>query len=278
MNVREITSDDVDLLYGLAPDDEELDGNEGFIDISGANAMLWRDGVHPLTELRERQFFRFLGPPTASWINLLRAALAVLPDDISQVRVEVSQSDHAGALGDALRASGFVDQILRIRKKIAATAERALPDDTVIRRLAPAEEGFAVHCVSRAITQALDTPVPVSRVEQFASDWMKEGWSSQALRSYVVVSGGVLVAHALVSLEGAGGELVDVVVPDDDQRSKGWSRELSAFVEADLAREGVSTLDGTVVTPDGVHPNGLLANLAQSGWWIDSVSMIRKSV
>jgi hypothetical protein len=277
MNVRDVTPADLDRLRALAPDDTDFDGRAGVISAAADQAVLWRDGVHPLTDRQERQFVPLADPPPDHWHNLLRAALAALPHDISQVRIEVGPSDHNGALGDALRASGFVDQILRIRKDITAVAEPDLPPDTRIRQIASGEEHFAVHCVSRAITQALDTPVPASRVRQFVSDWLNDGWSAQTLRSYIVECGGPLVAHALVSLDGSAGELVDVVIPDDAQRSKGWSRLLSTFVEARLAREGVSSLGGTVVTPDGVYPSQLVENLERAGWRVESVSMIRKS-
>ncbi len=277
MNIRGITPADLDRLRALAPDDTDIDGHAGVIGTSGDHAVLWRDGVHPLTDRRERQLVQLADPPPDQWHDLLRAALAALPHDMSQVRVDVRPSDHGGALGDALRASGFVDQILRIRKDVAAVAEPDLPADTRIRQLAPGEEHFAVHCVSRAITQALDAPVPPSRVNQFVSDWLNDGWSARTLRSYIVECAGVLVAHALVSLDGPAGELVDVVIPDEGQRSKGWSRLLSTFVEARLSREGVSLLGGTVVTPDGVYPSQLVENLTRSGWRVESVSMIRKS-
>ncbi|OPF81403.1 hypothetical protein VT50_0210045 [Streptomyces antioxidans] len=277
MNIRDITPADLDRLRALAPDDTHIDGHAGVIGTSVDHAVLWRDGVHPLTDRRERQFVQLADRPPVHWQDLLRAALAALPHDISQVRVEVRPSDHGGAFGDALRASGFVDQILRIRKDIADIAEPDLPAETCIRQLAAGEEHFAVHCVSRAITQALDAPVPPSRVSQFVSDWLNDGWSAQTLRSYVVECAGVLVAHALVSLDGSAGELVDVVIPNDDQRSRGWSRVLSTFVEARLSREGVSLLGGTVVTPNGVYPNQLVKNLTRAGWRVESVSMIRKT-
>jgi hypothetical protein len=277
MNVRRISPDDRDLVQAWAVDEIDLDECAGVIDVDGGRAVLWRDGVHPLTEREERQFVPLWGRPVEDWHDLLEASLGALPDGVDQIRVEVRRSEHDGALGEALRASGFVDQILRIRKEIDASGQPALPHGVTIRLLEDGEEDFAVRCVGMAITQALDAPVPASRVRQFTRDWLADGWSSQALRSYVVVAHGNPVAHALVSLDGAVGELVDVVVPDADQRSQGWSRVLSAFVEARLAHEGASLLGGTVVTPDGVCPDQLVANLSRAGWWIETVSVIRKN-
>ncbi|MFE6915477.1 hypothetical protein [Streptomyces rubiginosohelvolus] len=277
MNVREVCPDDRDRVRAWITDETDLDDCDGVISADGGSAVLWRDGVHPLTERWERQFLPLGERPIEDWHDLLEASLGALSGDIGQVRVEIRRSAHEGALGEALRSAGFTDQILRIRKDVRVAEEPVLPSGATVRLLSRGEEHFAVHCVSLAITQALDAPVPDSRVREFTRNWLDEGWSSGTLRSYVVVAHGDPVAHALVSLDGAVGELVDLVVPDAHQRSHGWSRMLSTFVETRLALEGASLLGGTVVTPDGVHPDQLVANLSRSGWWIETVSMIRKS-
>ncbi|MEV3950596.1 hypothetical protein AB0K57_23530 [Streptomyces halstedii] len=278
MNVREISLADRDRVRAWTAHEASLDEcADGVITDDGESAVLWGDGMHPLTERWERQIVPLGERPIEDWHDLLKASLRSLPGDIGQVRVEIRRSAHEGALGEALRAAGFVDQILRIRKNIDVPEEPGLPSGVAIRLLTDGEEQFAVHCVCLAITQALDAPVPAAHVRQFTRNWLDEGWSSGTLRSYVVVAHGDLVAHALVSLDGTVGELVDLVVPDAHQRSNGWSRVLSAFVETRLACEGASQLGGTVVTPDGVRPDQLVASLSRSGWWIETVSMIRKS-
>ncbi|MCX4749342.1 hypothetical protein OG455_28190 [Kitasatospora sp. NBC_01287] len=255
------------------------------------HAILWRDGTHPLTGHHERQFFQLLEgagtdrpPTTPEWGELIGRAERLAPAGTDRLQAEIGSAERAGQLGAALLAAGFRDQILHTHKTLAVPGGEepaGLRSGAVLRALRDDELWFAVACVRRAIVQALAAPVEGRRVTEFVTSWLNT-IDHENLRSYVVEHRGRPVAHALVSLTQARhrpapeASLIDVMVPDAEQRGHGWSRLLTGWIGTTLAREGVRDLRATVVVPDGDYPHALVRDLRQAGWWVESVSMTKE--
>jgi len=263
-------------------------------------AVLWRDNSHPITDQCGRLFAALLESPPESehatapdnaraLRELLEAACADLPDEINQLRADISAHEQAGVLGEVFARAGFQEHNLVVRKLVTAPGpSAALPPGAVFRPLDrdnEAEFAFAVGCIRTSIGQGLATE-PVGEAEggrlaEYTEAWL-DGIDGETLRSYVIEHEGELVAHALVSMTPAWcsaereAMIVDILVPDAEQKGHGWSRLLTAQIERLVAQEGVRSLTATVAALGGVRPRALLDNLQRAGWRVDTVTVLKR--
>ena len=287
--------------------DQGLVGRDGVVALRGRDAVtqavMWQDGTHPITNDRARLFFHLLesrdrdDPAAPRDAHALRTLLGVacgnLPADIDELQADIAAHERAGELGEILTEAGFRDHNLFVRKLVAAPdadAAPQLPPGAVFRPLNPHNEDefeFAVDCLRYSILQGMETapetaPEPeYDRVTRYVESWLRTV-DGDALRSFIIEYEGAPVAHALVSLTPAWQSaereamIVDIVVPDTGQRNHGWSRLITSQIEQVVARDGIRSLAATVGALGGRRPQALLDNLSRAGWWIDSVSMLKR--
>ncbi|MBR7826935.1 hypothetical protein KDK95_11525 [Actinospica sp. MGRD01-02] len=299
MHFRTVGPGHSSALRDLAAEEDLLDYDSGLVALDGngvvTEAILWQDSSHPITDQRGRLLAALHGsPPESENAQALRAlveaACADLPDEITQLRADISAHEQAGVLGGLLAQAGFEEHNLVVRKLVTQQTHSPaeLPPGAVFRMLDrdnEAEFAFALGCIRASIGQGLATePVGEAedgRIAEYTEAWL-DGIDGEVLRSYVIEYERELVAHALVSMtpaeRGAESEamIVDVLVPDARQKGHGWSRLLTARIEHLVAQEGVRSLAATVAALRGVRPQALLDNLQRAGWWVDTVTVLKR--
>lgn len=237
-------------------------------------AVLWVDGVHPITGTLERHWQDIVvrGRQPAALRRVLVASLLRARDEgVAVVRAELSDRA-ADMLADALHDLDFRDHYLISRKQVAACQL-----DAQCRLSRPEDREFAAECLTAAICNGLDEQVEISVVGTYVDRHLST-YDQDQLLSIVAQDEHGHAAHAAVRLVrsrfGADHEasLLDIFVPES-RRGQGWARRLGSHVEHYLHERGVTRLEGSVVTGHRPPDPALMTNLAANGWWLDRRSM-----
>jgi GNAT superfamily N-acetyltransferase len=203
--------------------------------------------------------------------------LARLPTDLD-VRVELPAGPSTAALRDAVRSSGFREEVLTVRRAADAAARRG---DWSLRAAGPDDANFVVDCLAIAVRRGLFGRAAAVDV----GEWVGKRWpapGSPDVECVVAELDGRPVGHAyaLIGLDryspAESAHVIDVFVLPE-ARGRGCSQALTAELSRRLAARGVPDMESEVALSGGGDTTGLLAGLQKAGWRVDRAWWIREA-
>ncbi|HEV7658118.1 MAG TPA: GNAT family N-acetyltransferase [Mycobacteriales bacterium] len=233
------------------------------------------DCRHPVTDQADRRLEGLCVDPSAA--DAVAELLARLPTDLD-VRVELPAGPSTAALRDAVRSSGFREEVLTVRRAADAAARRG---DWSLRAAGPDDANFVVDCLAIAVRRGLFGRAAAVDV----GEWVGKRWpapGSPDVECVVAELDGRPVGHAyaLIGLDryspAESAHVIDVFVLPE-ARGRGCSQALTAELSRRLAARGVPDMESEVALSGGGDTTGLLAGLQKAGWRVDRAWWIREA-
>ncbi len=245
-------------------------------------AALYGDGVHPITQVHERQILDLVAvcadPALLETLlsNLIHTAQV---EGSTQLYLEVNAHGPGSGLLALAKQLGFGTHHLILRRVVGPRILEPGRFGLTTR----SQRAFALHCITQGLINGLNTSDETigAQVDRFVAQRFQRLQTQQRLSIVALDDHDQPCAHALVELVPAAlrpsteARLLDIFVPAA-WKGEGWSIRLWRYVEHVLYQRGIDRAEGTLVFNGATVTPELVVSLEQEGWWIDRHVLMRQ--